>query len=46
MPRLERPYFDDLPAAPQHIGAWAYVVLRSPVFWQYMLRLELPLFDD
>ena len=23
MPRLERPYFDDLPAAPQHIGAWA-----------------------
>ena len=23
MPRLERPHFDDLPAAPQHIGAWA-----------------------
>lgn len=23
-----------------------HVFLRSPVFWQYMLRLELPLFDD
>lgn len=23
-----------------------HVLLRPHVFWQYMLRLELPLFDD